>query len=521
MDPDSLSFLDTALALIPILIILILMIGFRWSGARAGGVAWLAAVLVSVIGFGAGWQVLVFSQLKALFFTLFVLYIIWMAIALYHVLREAGAIVSIAHYVARLTGSRILQLLLMSWVFSSFLGGMSGFGVPIAVVAPILVSLGFSPITSVIAVASGHSWAVTFGGIGAPFNALVVTTGITGDLMAPSTAVLLGVACLACGIAAAHSYRGFASIRRGIPALLIVAATMSSLQYLLARIGMWNLGALIPAMGGLLSIVLVRHLPTYRAMNRPQDTEAIAIPNPLPFPLAAAPYLCLVIIFLSATLIQPVHDFLGQVQLSVTFPGFGTSRGWFNPASQSIALSLFGHAGALLAYTSLIAYFMFQRAGLNQPGAFRRLLTDTASSAGVPSLGIAVLVGTAMIMDQSGMSFALAVGLSRIFEPIYPLLAPFIGLLGSFTTNSNLSSNVLFGGLQKDAAELLNLPVAAILAAQTAGGSLGSMISPAKVILGCSTVGLAGKEGLVIRRTSIYVLLISTLVGAVTWLLAR
>ena len=79
---------------------------------------------------------------------------------------------------------------------------------------------------------------------------------------------------------------------------------------------------------------------------------------------------------------------------------------------------------------------------------------------------------------------------------------------------------MLFGGLQKDTAELLNLPVAAILAGQTAGGSLGSMISPAKVILGCSTVGLAGKEGLVIRRTSIYVLLISTLVGAVTWLLA-
>jgi lactate permease len=202
-------------------------------------------------------------------------------------------------------------------------------------------------------------------------------------------------------------------------------------------------------------------------------------------------------------------------------PGSGTSRGWFNPASRSISISVFGHTGALIAYTALIGFVLFQRAGLYQPGAFRRIVAQTARTASSPSLGIAIMVGIAMLMEQSGASFSLAIGLSRLLESMYPLLAPFIGLLGAFTTGSNLNSNVLFGGLQKETAQLLNLPVAVILAAQTAGGSLGSMVSPAKIILGCSTVGLSGKEGQIIRRTAIYVLMIAAVLGAITWLLAH
>jgi lactate permease len=79
-------------------------------------------------------------------------------------------------------------------------------------------------------------------------------------------------------------------------------------------------------------------------------------------------------------------------------------------------------------------------------------------------------------------------------------MAPFIGVLGAFLTGSNNNSNVLFGVLQMETARLMGLNVPLILAAQTAGGSLGSVMSPAKVIVGCSTVGLSQKEGLVMRR---------------------
>jgi lactate permease len=117
------------------------------------------------------------------------------------------------------------------------------------------------------------------------------------------------------------------------------------------------------------------------------------------------------------------------------------------------------------------------------------------------SLGILAMVGVASIMMHSGMTYLLAEGLSVSFSrEIYPAIAPFIGALGAFITGSNTNSNVLFGALQQSAAELLNLSVPLILAAQTAGGSLGSVLAPAKVIVGSSTVGLAGEEGAVMRK---------------------
>ena len=116
------------------------------------------------------------------------------------------------------------------------------------------------------------------------------------------------------------------------------------------------------------------------------------------------------------------------------------------------------------------------------------------------SLGIVAMVGMAVVMSHSGMTNLLAQGLSQSFgKDFYPAIAPFIGALGAFITGSNNNSNVLFAALQMRTAELLQLSVTLILAAQTAGGSLGSIMAPAKVIVGCSTVGLGDHEGVVMR----------------------
>ena len=85
-------------------------------------------------------------------------------------------------------------------------------------------------------------------------------------------------------------------------------------------------------------------------------------------------------------------------------------------------------------------------------------------------------------------------------------------------TGSNTNSNVVFTPLQKTTAELLVFNALIILAAQTTGGSLGSMIAPAKVIVGCSTAGLEGQEGKVLRKTMPYALLITATIGIVTWI---
>ena len=53
-------------------------------------------------------------------------------------------------------------------------------------------------------------------------------------------------------------------------------------------------------------------------------------------------------------------------------------------------------------------------------------------------------------------------------------------------------------------AVLLGLSPLIILAAQTAGGAIGSAFAPAKIIVGCSTVEGAGGEGEVLRSVVRY-----------------
>jgi lactate permease len=119
------------------------------------------------------------------------------------------------------------------------------------------------------------------------------------------------------------------------------------------------------------------------------------------------------------------------------------------------------------------------------------------------------MVGMAVSMSHAGMTYMLAQGLSEgVGRRAYPLVAPWIGALGAFMTGSNTNANVVFTALQQQTATLLHMSVPLVLAGQTAGGALGSVLAPTKVILGCSTVGLAGMEGRVLRAELRYGLLL-------------
>ena len=130
--------IDWFLASIPILLILGLMLGLRWRGSRSGPIAWIAAILIAYLRFGADWHVLAWAQFKGFLLALWVLYIIWAALLFYRTADEAGAVATIGTGLSRLTTDRTLQALLLGWVFASFLQGFGGFGVPVAVVAPFL-----------------------------------------------------------------------------------------------------------------------------------------------------------------------------------------------------------------------------------------------------------------------------------------------------------------------------------------------------------------------------------------------
>jgi lactate permease len=505
------------LALLPVLAVLVLMLRFRWGGAKAGAVGWLLALVIAAVRFGAGWRLLAYAQLKGLLLTLFVLYIIWGALLFFRVTDEAGAVEAIGEGLPQLTPDRGLQALLLGWVFSAFLQGMGGFGVPVAVVAPLLIGLGFPTVAAVVIPSVGHPWAVTFGSLGSSFYALIAATGRGGDELAPWSALMLGLACLGCGAATLWAAGGWRTLRSGLAPLFLIGLPMAATQYIVVIQGMWSIGGMMAGLVGLAVGVawarLRRGSPETEALLQPQgvspgrlhsDTKAPShrlggewvkkrfssggAINAITLGWALAPYVLLVAIVLVAQLVPPVRNFLGQVVVRVQFPELTTARGWATPAEEGRTLNLFGHAGALLLYASLITYGLFRWRGYYTAGAMGRIARGVVKKATGSSLGTAAMVGLAVTMQHAGMTHLLAQGIAQVAGPAFPLVSPFIGALGAFMTGSNTNSNVVFGDLQQSVAALVGVSPLVILAAQTAGGAIGSAFAPAKVIVGCSTV---------------------------------
>lgn len=500
------------LALIPIAVILVLMIGFRWGAARAGGAGYLSALVIAVFFFGAGTELLAYAHVRALFLSLDVLLIIWAAFLLYRVVDEAGAIKTIGQSLPHLTADKGMQALIIGWVFASFLQGVGGFGVPVAVVAPILIGLGFPALAAVIIPSIGHGWAVTFGSLGSSFQALLSATGQPESLLGPPAALFLGISALAVGLMVSHAAGGWAAVRRlFIPAMLL-GLIMAIVQYLVVGLGFWFIAAFIGS-----TVALAASFPLARFYKGPAGDNGKS-PTQKALLVALSGYVILIAITLLVQVVPPVRDWLGQVVLRVQFPEVATSLGFVTPAGASRSIPIFRHAGASLTYTSILAYFVYKANGCYQPGAAGRILSGMVKKVMGSSVSIVSMIAMAVIMENAGMTDTLARGLAVGVGSLFPVAAPWIGSIGSFMTGSNTNSNVVFGALQMRTAELLGLSVPIILAAQTAGAALASVMAPAKVVVGASTAGMAGKEGDVMRKLAVYTLLLVLLISLLTFL---
>ncbi|MBI4276908.1 MAG: L-lactate permease [Armatimonadetes bacterium] len=537
------------LAAAPLLIMLAAMLGLRLRGTHAGMLGFALAAALAQIGFGTLPAVLVVAAVRGLAVSFHVLYIIWAALLLYRLAEEVGAIRSIGEGVARLTEDHILQLLILGFAFASFLQGVAGFGVPVAIVAPLLVGLGFPPVQAAVVPLVGHAWSVTMGDMASSFQALRAVTGLPAARLGLWTALFLGLACLLTGFAIAHIHAGPRPFRRTFGAIVALGLAMGGTQAVLALLQHWIIASFAAGMVGLvMSLALARMaraprgrrfwglLPHWPGHDEERATagagarvQAGGGPGgghsrgsggapAMGFHMAFAAYYVLIVVVVLATLLPPVHHLLLGWAVTVPFPATRTLLGWAVPEG-SFVLHPLEHPGGLLSYTVAIAYLIYRAAGYWTPGRGRAVVGLVVAE-GVPtSLAIVAMVMMAMVMTYSGMTFLLAKGIAAVTGPLYPLLAPFIGLLGAVVTGSNTNSNVLFGALQRDAALVLDLDPVVMAALQTTGGSLGSMVAPAKVLLATATVGLAGREGEVIGITFRYCLLMVAMAGVLGWAL--
>lgn len=500
------------LAASPILIVLGLMLLARWGGQRAGPVGWLAGIVIAALAFGLTPDVLWVSQAKGALLALYVLAVLWPALLLYNIVQQAGGIDALAGALQRAIRKRGVLLLIVAWAFSGALEGLAGFGIPIAIVAPMLVGLGVTPVMAVAAVAVGHAWAVTFGDMGVILQSLAAVTGIEPAVLAPAAALMLGVACLLCGLATARILHQ----RAPWPFVVIVACVMAGAQALLALIGLTPLAALGAGLAGIAAGVALGRKPTGEPDENVQPGSADSRQAALWPTLAVYGGLALLMTVLIG--VPPVKLALDPVAWRVAFPQVSTLGGYVTPAGFGQAFRI-THPGASIFLVALLSALFYRWIGLGSAAGWGGALRATWRAAAPASAGILSMVGLSALMEHCGMTLLLAQGLSAALGEAFPLASPLAGILGAFATGSNTNSNVLFGPMQKSIAELLGIAPAVLLAAQTAGGSLGSMIAPAKLIVGCSTVGLAGRDGEVLRITLPYGLLIGLALGVLTWLL--
>jgi lactate permease len=528
------------LALLPLALVLFLMIRRGWSAHLAGLAGWIACVVVARVGFGLTGQAWSVSQVKGLLLSAFVLAVMWPALMLYHWLDQTGGILAVARQFERAIPHHGMRLILLAWGLSGALEGIAGFGLPIAVVAPMLARLGVPPVTAVAAVAVGHAWAVTFGDMGVILQTLAAVVGLAVLKIVPWAALLLGAVCALCGLAAAQIL-GCLTQWRTVMALALV---MGLTQYALAALGVVPLSALGGGLAGLLAYIAVVRLRRRTAappsestppQSRASDTvdhppEAPAPPPQLATPvgsqaapeaspfLAMATYGSLAALMMTIALVPAARTWAESITWRPWFPA--VSAGAFvTPAGPGQVFRPLAHPGFLILLVTFGSIFLGNRAD-----PFRATLRAAAAtwrSAATPTVGILFMVGLSALMEHSGMSRLLAEGLSQSLGTAYPVMAPWVGILGAFATGSNNNSNVLFGPLQRDVAVQLGLRPELLAAAQTAGGSLGSMLAPAKIVVGCSTVGLVGQEGQVTRRTVPLGLGMGLIVGALVLLLCR
>ena len=487
-------------AFLPILLVLVLMLALRWGSHLAGFAGWLCGLVVAFFVFGLNWQVFWVSQAKGLLLTFNVLAVLWPALFLYNLVDQIGGIRAIALALQGMVHNQGWLLILQAWMLTALIESLAGFGMPIAIVAPMLMALDVAPVLAVAAAAVGHTWAVSMGGMSLPFRTLAEVTQMKQAALFPTSALLLGIAAVACGLGVAF----LLGQKRQWWRVLILGGIVAVTQYLAGLLGMIQISSFIAAIVGILAGILLSDRP--RGW-RPQWHMTPALRGGL------IAYGVLIASIMLISLVTPLNQFLSAVTWTLQFPQAASNTGVVTPAGPGYLFHPLTHPGTLILLSIVFSMLVFRKNLTKTPINYPQAFTQTARAAMPASLGTLFMIGLSAMMEHTGMTLVLARALSEIVGGVYPLFSPLVGMLGAFATGSNTNSNVLFGVLQKEVALLVGASPIVILAAQTTGGSLGSMIAPAKLAIGSSTNSLKGREGEVLRYTLPIGIIIALVIG--------
>lgn len=500
--------MSALLSMLPILFLLSFLLLLKMPAVKASAISFLIAMVIYFIRYQSGITGMAISMAKGFSLALFVILIIWGAMFLYNLVNETGALHVINTNIQQTFTNRFLQFLLLSWIFSAFLQGIAGFGVPVIVVTPILISLGFNPVAAVSAVLVGHSWAISFGSMGssiyainmvsnAPLNEIIIYMALFGTC---------GVFCT--GLIVCFIYGGASHIVKGLPYILLLTAVMGSMLFLLAYMEMYSVIGLLTGLAGLITCFAMN-----RIISRSNKSTGLYRAELNLFE-AILPYLLIVVFSLGFYVINP------SVSIGFDFPGYITGRGVTVPAETDyVTFNVLKYPFVIIMLSSVISMIIYRKKKILDVDKTKKIISLTVKKCVPTSITIIFLLNMAVIMMDSGMITEIAEFLAAAAGKAYPLLAPFIGLLGAFVTGSNTNSNIIFGALQEMAATSIGMNAAVMCAVQSIGASIGNSIGPTTVSLGATAAHLQGEESKIYRKALFPVLLTILLLGIVNMLL--
>jgi len=514
----------TVLALLPIVSLLVCLIVVKFSVARSGAISLAIALVIALVFFGlpvlpfdAGLPV---SVGKALWLALFVSLIVWFAIFLYHLVDDFKAIEVINKNLTIFVEDKFVSFLLLAWMFTGLLQGMAGFGVPAVIVTPILIALGFNKVKSLAAALLGHSWAVTFGSLGAAFFVIQGITGVDYTELAHAMFIFNTAAHLLTGIGVCFIYDGFKGIKKGISYVLPVSLVMTGVQFLtIFVIGAYPVGGLLPALVGLLTLFLL-----YKIRSRSQKSEkkGLYASDKLNLLQSILPYVVIIVLALAFQFVpRAVND---AAAVSFNFPGFETTSDdphIVRPETNYNPIRVFRHPAVLLLSAAITAILVYKKAGIWDSEVFKGVFKKTVKK-GIPAtLALLALGNMSLIMMDSGMTYQLARATADLTGAVYPVFAPFIGVLGSFLTGNNTNANVLFGAFQYTIADYLNVNTAIMTAVQSMTAGVAVSVGPTLILMGALASDQKGVESTILKKLLPIVLLIALVMGVINFVVMR
>lgn len=553
-------YLLAALALLPIVVVGIFLVILRWPAARAMPLSYITAAALALLVWKIPFPQVAAASINGLVIAASLLFIVFGAILLLNTLQQSGALQIIRNGFINISPDRRVQVIIIAWLFGTFIEGSAGFGTPAAVCVPLLVGLGFPAMAAVIAGMTIQSTPVSFGAVGTPIL-VGVNKGLSGDAGVTQFVQTSGLewteflSHIGLKVAMLHAIAGtfiplfvicmmtrFFGRNRSIAEGLVMwkfalfAALSMTIPYLLvARF----LGPEFPSLiGGPVGLMIVifsakrgflmpppdqvwdfeakENWPSewtgrFEFHADPIDTRAMS-----PFK-AWVPYL-LVATLLVLTRLKNL-PFSGWVKsVTLEWPHlFGTD---ISPKVQPLYLP-----AAIFVFVSLIATLLHRmpadKIRLAWSRSARTLLAASAALVfTVPMVQIFInSTGGSAGFDK--MPIALANGVAQLTGTAWPLFATFIGGLGAFVAGSNTISNMMFSLFQFGVGERIGVDPSWMVALQAVGGAAGNVICVHNVVAAAATVGLLGREGLIIRKTLIvfayYALFAGAMGYAIVW----